>query len=301
MQKILLTFVLLTLGNFLFGQELNLTVSVNTPKLQTVDPKVFQTLEGALVDFLSSQKWTEDSYEPEERIEVNIQLTINAEASPTSFEAEMAIQVTRPVFGSNYETAILNFRDKDFGFNYEQFQPIEFSATTFNDNLSSLFSFYVYMLLGMDYDTYSLYGGEEYFQFAQNILNNIPASVANSRKGWRALDGNRNRYWMVENLLNPGLKSFRRAMYNYHRLGLDVLHEDPVRGRAVILKALEDIQAANKKYPNSQVVQMFVNSKADELINIFKSATPSEKEKIKGALSKFDPSKASRYRRQIGN
>ncbi len=294
-------FALLLFSQFVFGQELNVNVSINTPKLQTVDPKVFQTLEGALTDFLSSQKWTEEDFEPEERINVNVQLTINTELSPTSFTAELLIQATRPVYGSNYETVILNYRDKSFDFNYEQFQPIEYSATTFNDNLSSLFSFYVYMVLGLDYDSFSPFGGEEYFQFAQNILNNVPSSVANEKKGWRALDGNRNRYWMSENLLNPGLKAYRQAMYEYHRLGLDVMHEDPVKARAVILKALADIQTASKKYPNSQIVQMFANNKADELVNIFKSATPDEKRKAKAALAKFDPSKAGRYNKQIGN
>ena len=301
MLRIVTAFALLLFGNMVFGQELQVEVSVNTPKLQTVDPKVFQTLEGDLRDFLSSQKWTEDNYEPEERINMNIQLTINSEVSPTSFTAELAIQVTRPVFGSNYETATVNYRDKDISFDYEQFQPIEYSITTFNDNLSSLFSFYVYVALGMDYDSFSPYGGEDYFQLAENILNNVPASVANSRKGWRALDGNRNRYWMIENLLRPGLRSFRKGMYEYHRLGLDEMHLEPVKSRAIMLKALEDVQVANKKYPNSQIIQMFVNSKADELVSIFSSATSAEKQRVKAVLAKIDPSRASRYNRRLGN
>ncbi len=301
MLRLFTAFALLLFGNSIFGQELTVDVSVNTPKLQTVDPKVFQTLEGDLRDFLSSQKWTEDNFEPEERINMNVQLTINSEISPTNFTAELTIQVTRPVFGSNYETATVNYRDKDIAFEYEQFQPIEYSITTFNDNLSSLFSFYVYIALGMDYDTFSPYGGEEYFQLAQNILNNIPANVANSKKGWRALDGNRNRYWMIENLLNPGLRSFRKGMYDYHRLGLDEMHTEPEKARAIILKTLEDIQLANKKYPNSQIIQMFVNSKGEELVSIFSSATSAEKQRVKAVLAKIDPSKASRYNRRLGN
>ena len=291
----------LFIGKWTFAQELNVTVSVNTPQLQTVDPKVFQTLEASLKDFLSSQKWTEHTFDPEERINVNVQLTINKENSPTNFDGELTMLATRPVYGSNYETPILNYRDKNIRFDYEQFQPIEYSITTFNDNLSSLFSFYVYILLGMDYDSFSPFGGQEYLQTAQNILNNIPSGVANENKGWRALDGNRNRYWIIENLINPGLRSFRKAMYDYHRHGLDVLHTDPVAARASIVKALDDITAANKKYPNSQIVQMFVNSKAEELINIFRSATSPEKQKVVAALGKFDPSKKARYERQLRN
>jgi len=301
MGRFLFLLIALLTGTPLLAQEFNVQVSVNTPQLQTVDPKVFQSLESDLKDFLSSQKWTEDEFEPEERIELSVQLTIKNEISPTSFDGELSIQATRPVYGSDYKTVTINHRDRDISIFYEQFQPIEFSKTGFNDNLSSLFSYYIYMVLGFDYDTFSPLGGEDFFQAAQTVINAIPASELEARKGWRGLDGKRNRYWMMENMLNPGLKPVRKALYDYHRQGLDLLESDPVTARAVILTALDEMQLANKRYPRTMIIQMFVNSKADELIKIFKDATSIEKTKVKKALKAFDPSKASRDERQIGS
>ncbi|NNE28740.1 MAG: DUF4835 family protein [Saprospiraceae bacterium] len=298
---LILVAIIAVFGQKVQAQELNVSVNINTPNLQTTDPKVFETLQGTLSDFLNSQKWSEDGFEPEERIDVNIQLTISKENSPTSFGAELAIQSTRPIYGSNYSTPMLNHVDKSVSFEYEQFQPLEFSITTFIDNLSTLMSFYVYVILGLDYDSFSLYGGEQYFQQAQSIMNNIPSTVLGSYKGWAALDGNRNRYWMIENLLSPGLRSYRKAMYDYHRQGLDVAESDLITARAVILQALQDLDGANKKYPNSMILQMFINSKADEIVEIFKEATSSEKSTVKQVLGKLDPSRASKYRREIGN
>lgn len=290
----------LLVANFSFAQELKVNVSINTPNLQKTDPKVFETLEGTLTDFLSSQKWTEDDFEPEERIEVTIQLTISEEVSETSFKGELAIQSTRPVYASNYGTAMLNHVDKDVNFEYQQFQPLEFSITTFTDNMSTLMSFYIYVILGLDYDSFSPFGGEDYFQQAQSILNNIPSNALPNYKGWAALDGNRNRYWMIENLLSPGLRAYRKAMYDYHRAGLDVMESDHIKARAVIINALKEIDAASKKYPNSMILQMFVNSKANELVEIFKEATVSEKTTVKQILGKLDPSRGSQYRRELG-
>jgi len=293
--------LLICSSQFLIGQELNVSVNINTPNLQKTDPKVFETLQGTLRDFLSSQKWTEDGFEPEERIEVNFQITISEELGSNNFKAELAVQSTRPVYGSNYGTAMLNHVDKDINFEYEQFQPLEFSLTTFTDNLSTLVGFYVYVILGLDYDSFSPYGGEQYLQQAQSILNNIPSNVLPNYKGWAALDGNRNRYWMIENLLSPGLRTYRKAMYDYHRMGLDAIEADLIKGRSVILSALESIDQANRKYPNSMILQMFVNSKGEELIEIFKEATPTEKSTVKQVLGKLDPSRTSKYRREIGN
>lgn len=295
---ICLLLIFARIGN---SQELNVQVTINTPNLQLTDPKVFETLRGTLVDFLNSQKWTSDDFEPEERIEVNFQITISEELSESSFKAELAIQSTRPVYGTNYQTALLNHVDKDVNFEYEQFQPLEFSLTTFTDNLSTLTGFYIYVILGLEYDSFSPFGGEEYLQQAQSILNNIPSSILPNYKGWAALDGNRNRYWMIENLLSPGLRAYRKAMYDYHRGGLDIMEQDVIQGRAVILSALEELDAASKKYPNSMILQMFVNSKANELVEVFKAATPSEKNTVKQIMGKLDPSRASKYRREIGN
>ncbi len=299
MKQIILVF-LLALGPLLQAQELNFQVSINTPQLTTTDPKVFETLEAALIDFLNNQKWTNDFFEPEERINCNIQITIKDELSTNSFKADMAIQAVRPVYDSNYETPIITHIDKDVSFSYEPFQPIVFSRNVFNDNLSSIISFYIYVVLGMDYDTFGLFGGDEYFQIAQDILNAVPPGIAAQFPGWRALDGRRNRYWIVENLTSPGLRNFRRAMYNYHRQGLDIMSKDVATGRVILTQALDDIGKANKNYPNSMVVRLFMASKANELLEIFKESPSAEKTKARDIMSKLDPSNASRFRRALG-
>ena len=271
MKQILLV-LFLAIGPLLSAQELNFQVSVNTPQLATTDPKVFESLEGALNDFLNNQKWTNDVFEPEERINCNIQITIKEEVSTNSFKADMAIQAVRPVYGSNYETPVVTHIDKDVSFEYEPFQPIVYSRNVFNDNLSSIISFYIYVVLGMDYDTFGLFGGDEYFQIAQDILNAVPPATAARFPGWRALDGRRNRYWIVENMTAPGLRGVRRALYSYHRQGLDIMANDVATGRVILTQALEDIQQANRNYPNSMAVRLFMASKTNELLEIFKES-----------------------------
>ncbi|MEL6635717.1 MAG: DUF4835 family protein [Bacteroidota bacterium] len=299
MKQILLV-LFLAIGPLLSAQELNFQVSVNTPQLATTDPKVFESLEGALNDFLNNQKWTNDVFEPEERINCNIQITIKEEVSTNSFKADMAIQAVRPVYGSNYETPVVTHIDKDVSFEYEPFQPIVYSRNVFNDNLSSIISFYIYVVLGMDYDTFGLFGGDEYFQIAQDILNAVPPATAARFPGWRALDGRRNRYWIVENMTAPGLRGVRRALYSYHRQGLDIMANDVATGRVILTQALEDIQQANRNYPNSMAVRLFMASKTNELLEIFKESPSDQKNKVRDVMSKLDASNASRFRRALG-
>lgn len=281
----------------LHSQEFQFDVTVNTPKLQTADPRVFEDMEAQLQSFLNNRKWTTDAFGQEEKIKCNIQLTITEERGATSFAADMAIQSARPVFGSSLETALLTHVDKNVTFTYKEFQPLEFSENNFNDNLTSTIGFYVYLILGLDYDSFSPLGGEEYLQIAQNIINTIPSNVADSNPGWRPNDSNRNRYWILENLLNPRVKDLRYALYDYHLKGLDLMPKNQDLGRANILKAMQTIARVAKAYPNSMIIQMFFNAKSNELIDIFKSGTSSEKAEIVRICSKLDPTNAIKYRK----
>jgi len=278
------------------AQELQFEVTVNTPKLQTADPRVFQDLEAQLESFLNNRKWTEDVFDQEEKIKCNIQLTITDELGPISFAADLAIQSVRPVFGSSLETALLNHVDKGVTFNYEQYQPLEFAQNNYNDNLTSVLGFYIYLILGLDYDSFEPLGGEEYFQQAQNIINTIPSNAADLNKGWRPRDSNRNRYWIMENLLNPRVKDLRYAIYDYHLRGLDLMSKSLDLGRANILKSLQNIEKVGKGYPNSMIVQMFFNAKSNELVDIFRGGTSAEKSEVIRICSKLDASNAIRYR-----
>lgn len=279
-----------------YAQELNCQVRINTQKLQTVDPAVFETLQQTVQEFMNSTKWTDDVYETEERINCNILLTIQEELSPTSFRADLAIQATRPVFNSNYQTPLLNHIDRELTFSYEQFQPLRFTRNSFNDNLSTVLSFYVYIILGMDYDTFALYGGEPFFQIANEILTSIPQAAAERFSGWQSKDGNRNRFWIIENLLSPRIRPYREAMYNYHRHALDVMAEDVDAGRAVMAQSIDVLQEVFQNYPNAMILQMFVNAKSDEVLEVFKRGTREEKDLVIRVMSRIDASNAAQYR-----
>ena len=298
--RIIFFLILSTLTfNSIFCQEVEFQITINTPKLQTTDPKVFEDLRGNLENFLNNQKWTDHEYQQDEKIKCNIQLTITEEVSATSFRADLNIQSTRPVYGSNYETALLTHVDKDVDFTYEQFQPLEYSKNVFNDNLSSILSFYIYIILGMDYDSFSPLGGEDYFQSAQDILTTVPPNVTDRVKGWRSLDGNRNRYWIIENILTPRVRTMREAIYEYHRMGLDFMHEEPEKGRTSIMRALEEIERVGRSYPNSMIIQMFFNAKRKELVEIFKGGSRTEKTRAVQIMSKLDAANAIEYRKII--
>jgi len=284
---------ILLLASTLRAQELNFTVKINTQKLQTVDPKVFLTLEQSIAEFLNTTRWTDGNYQLFERIRGNLLLTIQEELSTTSFKAELAIQASRPVFGAGtYATPLINHIDKDFVFSYEQFQPIRFSKNSFVDNLSGVLSFYAYVILGLDGDTFSLNGGNTAFQNALDIVSNAPQG---NGTGWGS-DGNRNRFWLLENIQSPRCRPFREAMYIYHRLGLDVMHQDVAKARVIMTEALTNMEKVNSNYPNAMITQLFVATKALELTEIFKMGTPEEKDIFSRVLMRIDAPNADRYR-----
>ena len=278
-----------------YAQELNVDVSVNTPQLRTVDPKVFESLETSIQEFMNNRKWTNDVFEPEERIQVSLQITITKENSPTSFEADFALQSTRPIYNSDQNTPVFTHVD-GITFNYEQFQPLEYSENQFDNNLVSVLAFYTYIILGLDYDSFGPFGGEQYLQKAQEIVTNIPPAAAATYKGWRSVDGNRNRYWIIENLLTPRARNFRQANYEYHRQGLDLMSENAAAGRALVLAAIQKIGDMNRNYPNSMIVQIFGNTKRDEIIEIFKAGSLTEQNEMISTMIKLDPADASKYR-----
>lgn len=279
-----------------FAQELNVTVKINVQKLQTADPRIFETLEQAIAEFMNNTKWTEDVFDVSERINCNLLITLQKETSPTSFSADLAIQASRPVYGSSYETALFNHIDRDVSFTYEQFQPLQYSKNAFNDNLSAVLSFYAFTILGLDYDSFGLYGGEPYFLAAQDIVNTVPQSGEYS--GWRPAEGqgNRNRFWIAENMLSPRIRLLRQAMYTYHRQALDIMHQDAAKGRSLMSEALENVLKVNQTYPNSVAIQMFINAKSQELMEIFKLGTGPEKEQVIRVMSRIDAANTAKYR-----
>jgi len=295
---ILSFFTLYSLASAIAQGELNATVRVSTPQLQRTDRRVFDQLESSLKEFLNNTKWTQDVYEPEERIKCTFIITVSRDLDNNLFEAEIAIQAVRPAFGSTYESPILSHLDKDFTFTYEQNQPIEFLPDGENQNLSLVLAFYVNLILGLDYDSYSLYGGDQYLLMAQQIVTNVQNSTTNRSLGWRPADGgkNRNRYWIIENLLNPRVKPYRAAMYSFYRKGLDMFTINMDQGKTAIIAALEEVDKVNIAYFNSMIVQMFSNCKRDELVEMWKIGPRPQKDRVVQIMSKIDPANGNRYR-----
>jgi Domain of unknown function (DUF4835) len=300
--RILITvFCCAFLSVFVQAQEFVASVRINTPQLQRTDRKVFDVLEGAIREFLNNTKFTEDAYETDERIKINVTITINNEIGDNTFSGEMAIQSSRPVYGSGYETPLLTHLDKDLIFQYDIYGPLQFSKDVIDNNLTAIFGFYAYIILAMDYDSFAPLGGDAHVLSAQQVLNNVPAPMAAAFNGWKANDGgkSRNRYWIVENLIAPRVRPYRSALYTYHRKGLDQMYADPAKAREQVLVALEDLDKVNTAYINSMILTMFTNAKREELVEMWKQGTKQQRERVYEILTKIDPVSAQRYR-EIG-
>ena len=292
---IIFLFAALTGTVSLQAQELNAVVTVSTPKLQETDPKVFQTLERDLREFLSQERWTDDEYKQHERIDCNFQVNISQELGNNTYKADIAIKAIRPVYGSEYKTVLINHVDRDIIFTYQEFQPIENGTEFFKDNLSAVFSFYVHLILGLDAESFTPGGGDVHFQKAQAIINQVPPNVSDSDKGWTALSRKTTRYWIIENLQSPRFKSYNEAWYNYHRKSLDVLHTNPGLALATMVGALQEVDKTNTSYPNSIGILMFVTTKSDEIVEIMKNADRTQKSVVYDIMRKLDPSNSGKY------
>lgn len=277
-----------------YSQEFNVVVQVTSPQVEGTEKKIFETLQQELNDFVNNRKWTNFAYKPEERIEGTILVTVSQRVSSDQFVAKINVALRRPVFNASYNTALLNYIDKDFEFTYVEYQPLEYSDNVFTSNLTSTIAYYLYMYLGIDGDTFARNGGSPYYAAAQNIVN----LAQNAReKGWKAFESQKNRYWLVENLTNPAYSSVREALYKYHRLGLDVMSDDVERGRASINESLELLRKANRERPGLFILQLFLEAKRDELINIYSGASPMDKTTAVNILKEIDPANAARYQR----
>jgi hypothetical protein len=292
---------LLVTGILFFGylpgqaQELNATVSVSVPKLQQTDPAVFKTLEHDLREFLSQERWTEDEFKPYERIDCNFSMNITNELGGNAFKADIAMKATRPVYGTEYKTVLINYVDRDIVFNYLEFQPIENGTLFFKDNLSAVFSFYVHLILGLYDESFSPNGGDEQFQLAQNILSQVPSQIADVDKGWQSQGKKTTRYWMIENMLSARFKSFNEAWYNYHRKSLDIMYTNTEQALGTMLEALKQVDKTNTSYPNSFGILMFIAAKSDEVVEIFKNADRTRKNAVYDIMRRLDPSGAGKY------
>lgn len=285
------------------AQELQAKVTINASRISTqTDRKIFQTLQAALNNFMNSRKWTKETFQPSERIVCNFMLTIN-QADNNFYQSSLIVQAARPVYNSSYETPLINFMDENVAFKYIEYQPIEFNENRVSgtdpasSNLTAILAFYANMIIGLDFDSFGLKAGDAYFQKAQAIVNNAPDG--RDIVGWRAFDGQRNRYWLIENLTNTRYTLMHDALYTYYRLGMDKLADNETEARKSILNTLNMLNNISTEAPNVMILQFFFLGRNTEFINIFKKATPDEKSRASEILAKLDITNANRYKQEL--
>jgi hypothetical protein len=292
MKKVIGFIFLLLVCGFVHAQELNTRVQVLAPNISNINKKNLEVLQNTIRDFLNNNKWTTETYLPQERIECNFVLTITSWDGSSAYTAEAQIQSSRPVYASSYYSTLLNINDKDFDFNYNDGQSLDFSDQNFISNLSSLLGYYAYTIIGLDKDSFSKLGGTSYYNKAQNVLN---VAQISGNKGWKAFDGLRNRYWLNENLLNATFKELRVFIYNYHFNGLDKLQDNVNNGAKNILELLPALQQMDKQKLGSIFPNVYFATKADEITNVLSTIDLQEKIKAYNLLSDIDPANISKY------
>lgn len=289
--KNILILILLLWGS-VNAQELNSRVQVLTPNLSNINKKNIEVLQNTIKNFLNNNKWTSESYLPQEKIECNFIITITNWDGNSSYTAEAQIQSSRPVYNASYYSTLLNISDKDFSFDYNDGQPLDFSDQNFITNLSSLLGFYAYTIIGLDKDSFSKLTGTPYYTKAQNVVN---IAQTTGYKGWKAVDGLRNRYWINENLLNNNFKELRNFIYEYHINGLDKLQENANIGVQNILSFLPNLQQIDKQKLGAIFANAYFASKAEELTNVLAMGSAQDKIKAFNLLSDIDPANIKKY------
>jgi hypothetical protein len=304
MRKLIILVAFLSIINRSDAQELNSRVSINSSSIgSNVNKNVFITLQTALTNFINNRKWTSDVFLPNEKIDCSFILTLQPTTDDNVYSATLAVQAARPVLNSSYQSPLVNYQDKDIEFKYVQYQQLEFNENNIagidalSSNLTAIFAYYAYMILGFDYDSFSPKGGDLYFQKAQNIVNNAPDDRGIS--GWKAFDGIRNRYWLTENMENQRYTLIHDIYYNYYRLGMDKLYDDDKSARAAILNVLNQLNSFNADNANTMINQFFFQGKTTELIKIFSKAESDDKARASELLQKLDLTNAQRYKDEL--
>lgn len=275
-----------------FSQELNCEVVVNAQMTGNENVQVFKTLERQLKEFVNNTQWTNKSFKPQERI--NCSMVINVQDyNNDSFQATIQIQSSRPIFNSSYSTPVYNFNDRDFAFQYLEFQNLVYNPNQYESNLVSVLTYHIYMILGLDADTFSQNGGDEYFKQVQNITN---YSQQSNFKGWKLEDGLQSRFAMIDNLMSPTFKEFRTVMYNYHLNGLDTMADNPKKAKEALTGIFPMLREMNNKRPNSFLLRVFFDAKADEIEQIFSDGPSVNVTETIEILNRIAPTHASKWR-----
>ncbi len=296
MNKLTLTIILFAVSLNSFSQELKCNIQIYSQQIQTSNKHVFESMQKDLYEFMNNRKWTDNVYSYDEKIECTILINLTEQVSADQYKGTMQIQSIRPIYNTNYNSVMLNLKDNDIQFNYQEFQSLDFNENTFTSNLVSLLAYYAYVIIGFDYDSYSLMGGTPYFQKAEKIVQNAQNA---QEKGWKSYESQKNRYWLIENLLNSKYAPVREFNYKYHRLGLDVMSEKQADGRAQIADALQLVQKVyrDKPSPFMMLMQILFDAKSDEFVQVFSESFPDEKARVVNLLKEVDPTNSNKYQK----
>lgn len=276
------------------AQEFDCQINVSAPKLEGTDKRIFESLQSAIYEFFNNHKWSNYNIKIEERIECSLLITVNERLGSDEFKGTLNLVLRRPVLNTAYNTVLMNYIDKAIQFRYVEYQPLDYSDGTFTSNLTSILAFYSYMFLGLYFDSYSPDGGTQFYEKAQAVVN---AAQSAQEVGWKAYDGTHNRFWMVENMQNAGNESLREFLYQFNRLGLDAMYEKLDQGRSTITESLELLRKMFNAKPDLFMLQLILDTKRDELVNIYSDqrVPPMEKTNVVNLLKEIDPANGSKY------
>ena len=285
-------------------QELQANITVLSNRISTsVNKQIFTTLQSALYNWMNGRKWSNVVFNNNEKIQCNFLLNLSGATDNNTYNATLTVQTGRPIYNTSYQSPLMNFMDESVTFKYIQYQDLDFNENRVGGtdpltaNLTDVFAYYAYIILGLNFDSYGLRGGDIYYQKAQNIVNNAPE--ANALNGWKPFDGLRNRYWLVENLTNPKYNPIHDAMYNYYRQGLDQMFDHETDARVAVMNALISLNSINTEFPNIMFMQFFFQGKGAEMGNVFKHGTPDEKSRALDILTRIDVSNINQYKQSL--
>ncbi|MFT6929646.1 MAG: hypothetical protein ACJAQ7_001128 [Sediminicola sp.] len=269
----------------MYAQEINCTVTINSDQVGQTNQQIFKTLERSLNDFVNKSKWTNKVYKERERVNTRIFITVS-EFESNRFKASIQLQSSRPVFNTSYESPVFNYKDNQFNFEYIEFQPLVYNENVFDSNLVGVVAYYVYVMLGLDADTFALEGGNEFYRKAQNIVTQAQGS---SFTGWSQSSSDRTRFELVDNLLSNTFREYRIAMYNYHRKGLDILADNNSTGKQVIAGTMRLMETMVKRRPNAFLIQTFFDAKSEEIRDIFSDGPKMDIVQLRETLARIAP------------
>ncbi len=286
MKRSLVASILIVFGSILmWSQELRCTVDINTDAAENAPKETFQQLKEEISSYINDRIWTNAQFAPNERIECRMFFTIKSYDGQKA-KGELQVQASRPVYNSDYITVLLNFKDQKVEFDYRDGDPLTFSDSSWEGNLTGILNFYAYLILGMDFDSFSPSGGEEYYAKAAQIVQMAQSS---GEIGWRAFEDTRNRSAVLSALTDSGTSGLRKLLYSYHRNGLDQMSSAPEKGREAITESLGELTEVAERAPMSVGLSLFSDAKLDELVGIYSQADSAERDKVWKILSKIYP------------